>query len=273
MVKYSYNFFKRYNNFDIIPYQEVVDSYLATQNYLSTIKENYGGDNFKPINSDTQKVDKEAFWDGYSPAYYDVSTIGTGVVAAKADVVSMDMVGLNTKWDHFIYLELPSELFTIFQKGVHSNPDISIFKKFIEEVNTKKLTDTEIIILAEIYDKIYPEVSAVDTFFIKRELPAWRQDININQYISIKNDGLIYPICFNSNHGILSRGTHRGIMLASTGSKVPVFILNNKLGSTPPDNNWQVTLAERYGDHDMHFTMDFTNQKLNFYKNNELVLI
>jgi len=272
MVNYSYNFFNKYNSFDIIPYQEVINSYLETQSHLASIKDNFGGDNFRPINSDKEKVDHEGFWLGYSPAYFDVSPTSTGIVAAKADVVSMDMVGLGKKWDHFVYFELPSELFLIYQKGVHSNPDISTFKLFMEEVESKKLNDEEILILAEIYDKQYPEESTITTFFQKNKLPAWRQDIDINQYISIKNEGLIYPICFNSWFGILARGTHRAIMLASTGSKVPVFMLNNKLGNKPPVKEWKIDLAERYGNNDMHFIPDFENKSFNFYKNNQLVL-
>ena len=273
MVKYSYNFFDKYKSFDIIPYQEVVDSYIETQTYLASIKDNYGGDNFRPINSDEEHVDHQGFWGGFSPAYFDVSPTTTGIVSAKADVVSMDMVGLGKTWDHFVYFELPVELFLIYQTGVHSNPDISIFKSFMEEVNTKELNNEEILILAEIYDKLYPKESTITTFFQQNKLPAWRQDIDINQYISIKNQGLIYPICFNSWYSILKRGTHRAIMLASTGSKVPVFMLNNKLGNKPPEKEWKIDLAERYGNNDMHFIPDFNKKTFNFYKNNELVLI
>lgn len=272
MVKYSYNFFKKYKSFDIVPYQEVIDSYTDTQSFLSSIKENYGGDNFRPINSDKEVVDDKGFWGGFPPAYFDVSETGTGVVSAKADVVSMDMIGLDRIWDHFVYLELPAELFIKYQKGVHSNPDVSLFKDFMKEVENKNLTNEEIFILAEIYDSLYPQESTITTFFQKNQLPAWRQDIDINQYISIKNKGLIYPICFNSHYGILSRGTHRAIMLASTGSKVPIFLFNKKLGNQPSKRPWKISLSERYGNNDMYFIPDFLNKKLNFYKDNKLVI-
>ena len=119
---------------------------------------------------------------------------------------------------------------------------------------------------------MYPQESTITTFFQKNQLPAWRQDIDINQYISIKNKGLIYPICFNSHYGILSRGTHRAIMLASTGSKVPIFLFNKKLGNQPSKRPWKISLSERYGNNDMYFIPDFLNKKLNFYKDNKLVI-
>jgi len=147
MVNLSYNFFKKYKNFDIVPYQQVVDSYIETQTYINSIKENQGGDNYKPINSDKEKIEKEGFWFGYSPAYYDFDPVGNGVVKVKADVVSMDMQGLNKRWDSFLYLELPKELFLTYQKGVHSNPDIALFKQFMEEYISKKITNEEIVIL------------------------------------------------------------------------------------------------------------------------------
>ena len=61
-------------------------------------------------------------------------------------------------------------------------------------------------------------------------------------------------------------------MLASTGSKVPIFMLNTELGNEPPKKEWKIDLAERYGDNDMYFTPDFNNKSFNFYKNNKLVL-
>ena len=271
MVHLSYNTFNKYNSFDIIPYQEVVDSYLDTQQILGNKKENTGGDNFRPINSDKEKIEKGGFWDGFSPAYYDVDSTGTGLVKAKADVVSMNMQGLGKTWDHFVYLELPKELFLKYQKGVHSNPDIAVFKQFMDECIKKSLTNQEILILKEIYDKIYPERLSIKNFFREYDLPAWRLDLNINQFISIKNEGLIYPICFNSTFGILSRGTHRAIMLAMCGSDVPVFLQYPSLGNKELDFEWQIKLAERYGDNDMYFTPDFKEKKLTFYKNNEKI--
>ena len=271
MVNLSYNFFKKYKNFDIVPYQQVVDSYIETQTYIDNIKENQGGDNYKPINSDKEKIDKNGFWFGYSPAYYDFDPVGNGVVKVKADVVSMDMQGLNKRWDSFLYLELPKELFLTYQKGVHSNPDITLFKQFMEESISKNLTDEEIVILSEIYDNLYPEQLSLKNFFREYNSPAWRLDLNINQFISIKNQGLIYPICFNSTYGILSRGTHRAIMLAACGSDIPVFIQYPALNGDNLDFEWKIKLAERYGDNDMYFIPDNKEKKLTFYKNNEKI--
>ena len=108
MVNYYFDTFKHLKSFDILPYQEVVDLYLKNQTMLEKVGyEKLGGDNEKPINSDKEKIDEKEFWGGYEPRYYNINTVGTGISHGKADVVSMDMRGLNKTWSHFIYLELP----------------------------------------------------------------------------------------------------------------------------------------------------------------------
>ena len=143
MVNYWFDTFEHLKPFEVVPYQDVVDLYLKNQDLLQYEKNRYGdnidklgGENERPINSDVEEVDHDGFWLGYSPRYYNIDPYGKKVTQAKADVVSMDMTGLGTSWDNFIYLELPHELFKKYQKSVHSNPDISIYKKFIKELET-----------------------------------------------------------------------------------------------------------------------------------------
>ena len=50
----------------------------------------------------------------YNPRYYNINPIGD-TITQENDVVSMDMKGLGTEWDDFIYLELPSWLFNKYQ--------------------------------------------------------------------------------------------------------------------------------------------------------------
>ena len=112
MVNYWFDTFKHLKPFDIVPYQEMVDLYLKNQSLLEKSgREKLGGDNERPVNSDVEEVDHKGFWLGYNPRYYNISPLGNKVTQAKADVVSMDMTGLNKSWSHFIYLELPYWLF------------------------------------------------------------------------------------------------------------------------------------------------------------------
>ena len=271
MVKYSYNFFKKYNNFDIVPYQEAVDSYLETQDFLLKTYENYGGDNLRPINSDKEKIDKNGFWSGFPPAYFNLSLTGKEPVNVKADVVSMDMAGLNSEWDHFAYFEIPFQIFKQYQKSVHSNSDISIFKVFMHECIEKNLDEDSIINLAKDYDKKYPEKKDIQTYFRKYQDYKWRTDLVVDQFISIKKNGLIYPICFNYHKGIFERGTHRAIMLAYTNSKVPIFIRYPQLGKGKLKRKWKIKLSNNFGEGDMYFIPDLKEKKLTFYKGNEKI--
>ena len=86
MVNYWFDTFKHLKSFDILPYQEVVDLYLKNQSLLDKSgKEKLGGDNERPINSDKEEVDENAFWLGHDPRYYNVNSIGK-VTQAKAYV-------------------------------------------------------------------------------------------------------------------------------------------------------------------------------------------
>ena len=76
----------------------------------------------------------------------------------RNDVVSMDMnVGLGTEWDDFIYLELPSWLFNKYQTFVHSNRDVSTFRKFMIDVDKTDLSRECVLKLKDDYDEKYKD--------------------------------------------------------------------------------------------------------------------
>ena len=159
MVRYYFDTFKHLNSFDIVPYQDMIDSYLKNQSLLEQSgKEKLGGDNERPVNSDLEKVDHDGFWLGYSPRYYNIDPLGDKVTQAKADVVSMDMTGVGKTWDSFIYLELPSWLFNKYQTAVHSNRDVTYFRKFMSDVDKTDLTRDSVLKLKDEYDKKYKDV-------------------------------------------------------------------------------------------------------------------
>ena len=121
-VNYWFDTFEHLKPFQVVPYQDVVDLYLKNQDLLQYEKNRWGdnidklgGDNERPINSDVEEVDRDGFWLGYSPRYYNIDPYGKKVTQATADVVSMDMAGLNKTWKYFIYLELPYQLIKKYQ--------------------------------------------------------------------------------------------------------------------------------------------------------------
>ena len=99
---------------------------------------------------------------------------------AKADTISMNMLGKDKSWTHFIYLTLPSQLITNYMTQVHDNDDISIAKKYIREVeetygddgwrynNWKKIEAK--------YDKKYPEFSTYTDAYETHKCIKWKQD-------------------------------------------------------------------------------------------------
>jgi len=280
-VRYWFDTFKHLNSFDVVSYQDVVDLYLKNQNLLQYEKnrwgndlEKLGGDNERPVNSDVEEVDHDAFWLGYSPRYYNIDPYGKKVTQAKADVVSMDMAGLGTTWDNFIYLELPHELFKKYQKSVHSNPDISIYKKFIKELEKTDFSRSAVADLEEEFDEKYIEKHSFVNFFDTKTGPAWKADLDVGQYVTLKDKGIIYPICYNQKKYMFKRGTHRVFLLAMTGSDVPIFLQYPKSDWEDEEinpNKWKVTMEYHFGDKEMIMNINVEDKSLSFYLDGKLV--
>ena len=262
MVNYWFDTFKHLKSFDIVPYQDMVDLYLKNQSLLDKSgKEKLGGDNERPLNSDVEEVDHKGFWLGYNPRYYNIDPLGKKVTQAKADVVSMDMVGVGKTWDDFIYLELPSWLFNKYQTAVHSNRDVSNFRKFMNDVDTTNLSSESVWKLIDDYDEKYNDDGKYVDYFGDFNDPAWRLDLDAGQYVSIKQNGLIYPIMFNSTTHAFTRGTHRALFLAHTGSDVP-FVMQYKKGR----RRWQIELAENFDEKNVIMDVDLNKKSLKFYR-------
>ena len=265
MVRYYFDTFKHLNSFDIVPYQDMIDSYLKNQSLLEQSgKEKLGGDNERPVNSDLEKVDHDGFWLGYSPRYYNIDPLGDKVTQAKADVVSMDMTGVGKTWDSFIYLELPSWLFNKYQTAVHSNRDVTYFRKFMSDVDKTDLTRDSVLKLKDEYDKKYKDVGKYVDFYGDFHDPAWRLDLDVSQYVSIKKDGLIYPIMFNSKTHAFSRGTHRALFLAHTSSDVP-FVMQYPKGR----KKWEIELAENFDEKHVIMRVNLEEKSLKFYRDGQ----
>jgi hypothetical protein len=280
-VRYWLDTFEHLNPFDVVSYQDVVDLYLKNQNLLQYEKnrwgndlEKLGGDNERPINSDVEKVNHKAFWLGYSPRYYNIDPYGKKVTQAKADVVSMDMTGLGREWDNFIYLELPSKLFSKYQKSVHSNPDISIYKKFIKDLEKTDFSRSAVAKLEKDFDEKYTEEHSFVNFFDTKTGPAWKADLDVGQYVTLKDKGIIYPICYNSKKYMFKRGTHRAFLLAMTGSDIPIFLQYPKSdweGEEINLNKWKVTMGYHFGDGKMTMSINVKDKKLSFYLGDEFI--
>lgn len=266
-VKYYFDTFKHLNSFDIIPYQEVVDLYLRNQ-YLLENKENYeplGGENDRPINSDKEKIDKDGFWFGFAPKYFNVDPLRNFKLMhsnAKADVVSMDMRGLGKTWTHFMYLELPKELFLEHQVSVHSNPDISVMKEFVKLVDSKEFTPEEVYKLVLEFDTKYKDKHSYSDYFDNHEIPAWRADFEVGQYLSIRDSGIIYPVCYNNPSHILSRGSHRALFCALAGFDIPIFIQYPMMEGKELDFEWEVKTANIFGSKDISLILEPNSREM-----------
>jgi len=258
--------FEKYKHFQIYDYKDVVTSYLKTSNDLKPNHEKFGW-NERPINSDIDTIKKESNWDGFDPMYFNVHTNNNNIVMAKADVISMDMVGLGRDWNSFLYLTIPYTLINKYMTNMHDNEDVTIARKFIKEVENTVGWDTgEWKEIEKKYDLLYPDTSTYTDYYETHTCIKWKQDFDIRQYMSIKKNGLLFPICYNGKDHILKRGTHRAVLLAMTKSDIPIFLQwpfmdkdkNNK-------DSYKITTPNYFGGNSLKVIVKPREEILDFY--------
>jgi len=273
-VDYWFEDFRKYKPFDIVEYDDVVDTYLNVSNKLKPDYDKSGW-NERPINSDTEDIDENKNWDGFDPVYYNIDPTKEGIVMAKADTISMNMLGYGESWTHFIYLTLPSQLITKYMTQVHDNKDISIAKKFIREVeetygsdgwkyNNWKKVEAK-------FDKNYPEFSSYTDAYETHKCLKWKQDFDIAQYISIYTKGLLFPICYNDKDFMLRRGTHRAFLLSMTGSDVPIILQYDKRKGIK--QTFEVNTPEFFGGKCLKMIVDLEKQSQEYYIEGKKIVI
>tara|TARA_B100000424_G_scaffold266258_1_gene257127 strand:+ start:75 stop:488 length:414 start_codon:yes stop_codon:yes gene_type:complete len=131
----------------------------------------------------------------------------------------------------------------------------------MNDVDKTDLSKDKVLELKSMYDKKYNDVGKYIDYFGDYNDPAWRLDLDVGQYVSIKKDGLIYPIMFNSMKYAFTRGTHRALFLAHTGSDVP-FVLQYPRGET----EWEVELAENFDEKHVKMKVNLKEKSLKFYR-------
>lgn len=264
-VNYWLPYFDDLNHFDILDYQDVIDRYIKTHNHLKPNHETQGW-NERPINSEVDLIEKGAFWDGFDPMYFNIDPTGEKVVMAKADVISMDMQGYGKTWDKFIYLTLPYELINSYMSNLHDNENVTIARKFIREVeNSVGWEGDAWKDIEEKYDNEYPDTSTYTDMFETHTCIKWKQDFDIRQYISIQKNGLLYPICYNSMYYMLRRGTHRAVLLAMTGSDIPIFL------QVPKETRYSVVTPEFFFGKSLKMNVDLEEKQLEFIIDNQTI--
>ena len=71
------------------------------------------------------------------------------------------------------------------------------------DVDKTDLSKECVLKLKDEYDEKYKDDGKYIDYFGDFNDPAWRLDLDVSQYVSIKKDGLIYPIMFNYRSWLL----------------------------------------------------------------------
>ena len=272
-VNYYFDTFNHLKSFDILSYDEVVSLYLKNHNLLNDNgTERLGGWNERPINSDVEEIEEGGFWDGYDPVYFNVAPDGEKLVKTKADVISMDMQGYKKGWTHFIHFKLPYKLINDHMTCMHDNPDVTIVREFIDEVESTELkwNEKNWREIRDDFDRRYPTKSSFVDYFETHNEYKWRMDFDVALYRNLKKEGIIYPICHNDKYRMLKRGTHRSVLLAKTKSDVPIFLQYPNMDLNT-DIIYDVTTPKFFGGESLRMNVDIKNKKLKFFIKNNLV--
>lgn len=268
-INYWFDGFSKLKSFQVLSYEEVVSLYDKVSMQLEKNKYHSEGDNKEPINSDKQKIYPDKEWNGYSPRSFLVPSAGVKCTAVKSDVVSMDMKGLGDTWDSFIYLIIPKHFFDNHQVAVHSNPRIELFRKYMNDVDNSDMSDASIEFIINKYDDLYPIKIGYEEFYNKSSMPSWRLDFDPLQYVSVKKNGILFPICYNDYTDIMLRGTHRTLTFSAAGNDVPIFVQYPKDKDILNDG-WFVNLYGVFDKPNIRMKIDVENKVLEFYSKNKL---
>ena len=98
--------------------------------------------------------------------------------------------------------------------------------------------------------------------------------MDVGQYVTIRNKGIIYPICYNHKNYMFKRGTHRAFLLSMTNSNVPIFLqypYSDWKGEDINPNDWKVVMEDHFGDKQMTMKINVEEKKLSFYLDGVLV--
>lgn len=274
--KYSYSgieywgpYFDDLKNFQIISYEDLVDRYIRTSNRLKENHQKFGW-NERPINSDNEQLHRSKNWNGYDPVYFNVDPTGEKVVTAKADVISMDMKGLNESWDSFLHIILPCDFINEHLTQMHDNDDVTVARMFIDEVEkTEKQWEKENWkAIEKQFDRKYPDISHFTDMYETHTCIKWKQDFDIRQYISMKKEGFIFPICYNSKGHILDRGTHRAVLGAKAKNDIPLFVQYN---SKQPTDLIVLETSKFFSGDSLTLKVNIKEREIEYFRGSQII--
>lgn len=223
-IKYWFQEFDNLNDLDLLSLEEITKLFQSVNKQIAPKAEHTAGWNDEYLSPDTHDIKEGEFWNGYNPQMHFISNWGKGF-QVKSDISSMIMDDYLKEWDNFIYLSVPNEVMKKYFISTHDNKDVSKIKDFVKKVEKEvgwKRNRWRLI--QEDFDKKYPKIKNYDTMLGEVKELEWRADFIPEQYISIKENGLVFPIVYNNKKTILSRGTHRALACELAGYDVPFFI-------------------------------------------------
>ena len=224
VTNFRYKHFNSYAPFDIIEHEDVLNSYLSTQTEVKSTHTNHAGFAEVPFDSSKIRAEAKQYIIKNKPLIVFVEELAFESVGAKCDMATMDINKKGELWNFWSFIHVPSDFIKKFQTRVLDNKfeeNVKKFTTFMEECLTNSLTTKEILDLTHEYDLKYPEIYSGDTWRPLR--PAWRFDLEVSMFHSVKQSGIIYPICYNNTFNILNRGTHRSLIFGYTGNDIPIF--------------------------------------------------
>lgn len=260
-IKYWFNEFQTLKPFDVLNLEEITNLFKTVNNKIKKDASHSVGWNDNYLNPKTDKIEKDKFWNGFEPQMHFLESFGKSGFQVKSDISSMIMDNYKIDWSHFIYLYIPNELMKTYFISTFNNKNVLTIKKFVEEVDKTITWDGDFYNLMNKYDELYPNKKSYKTFFRNVEEYEWRSDFLIEQFLSIQQKGLIFPIVYNNSKSILSRGTHRAFACELSGYDVPFFIQIN-LNEIKKDEIYTIETEDVFSFGKMYIDINYNLKKL-----------
>jgi hypothetical protein len=265
-IKYWFDDFDDLEELDLVSLEDLSKRFQSVNKKIAPSAEHTAGWNDEYLSPDKHDIKEGEFWNGYNPQMHFISNWGKGF-QVKSDISSMIMDDYGKEWDYFIYLSVPNKVMKEYFISTHDNKNVKYIKEFVDEINnTTGWSSDKWRILLEEYDKKHPIIKNYDTMLGEMKELEWRADFIPEQYISIKENGLVFPIIYNNTRTILSRGTHRALACELADYDVPFFIQVKK--DDIVDNILYIESEPVFTFGRLHIEVDYTKKEIK-YKNEQ----
>jgi len=253
-TKFYTDVFDKLKIFDILTFQEIEKLYLeVTKSLIKTgqwkLNDSINKESFKktlvktPSGKEKYVFEKGSLYSEYNESYLNIKPCITGKSVAKKVYEE----------GKFVVLSIPKEIINNFQTNSINTNTLDIVREFVKDVEDTCGWDGDWRKVEKIYDIRCGNIN-------------WKSDFSFEWYVSMKEDGIIFPPFF-LDEAFLTRGTHRSYLGALAGYD---YLFFHKYNS----DNFKILSGNKYWVNDkLELDVDLLDRSIGYklYNSNKLI--